>query len=364
VDISLTRCLEHVALAKELFEVCKTMDKWFNLGEGRSVVRGAAAASGTKLRSGVLPGLSRKVVALAREPGYLLDNFPAYALGIHGRTQHVRLGFHGPKIKELVEGGRRLTSLDLVAFTCLFKDVMCKVVAPWALIVQSSSHEPWVQRHREMEYETRLQNLTKHVDHVQGFVHILVLLRQYVSPGDLRVFVKAWAYGSTRKMFSDGSATSFAQALLAFWGSLNDFLHFDGETGGGVPRFRGVELQTLLPTKRDPATMVCLGPHYQCDAYTQMSQARQAQRQAVKGHGRGRGRVRPERLRAGIGDVEPVARTDVKYRGRRDRHKFLIVKGALWVGYARSFVPNSFYCVRIQFVCKDQIPLTGRAQSS
>jgi hypothetical protein len=135
VDISLTRCLERVALAKELFEVCKTMDKWFNLGEGRSVVRGAAAVSGTKLRSGVLPGLSRKVVALAREPGYLLDNFPAYALGIHGRTQHVRLGFHGPKIKELVEGGRRLTSLDLVAFTCLFKDVMCKVVAPWALIV-------------------------------------------------------------------------------------------------------------------------------------------------------------------------------------------------------------------------------------
>ena len=356
VDISLTRCLERVALAKELFEVCKTMDKWFNLGEGRSVVRGAAAVSGTKLRSGVLPGLSRKVVALAREPGYLLDNFPAYALGIHGRTQHVRLGFHGPKIKELVEGGRRLTSLDLVAFTCLFKDVMCKVVAPWALIVQSSSHEPWVQRHREMEYETRLQNLTKHVDHVQGFVHILVLLRQYVSPGDLRVFVKAWAYGSTRKMFSDGSATSFGQMLPAFWGSLNDFLHFDGETGGGVPRFRGVELQTLLPTQRDPATMVCLGPHCQCDAYTQMSQAREAQRQAVKGHGRGRGRVRP--------DVGPVARTDVKYRGRFDRTDPLIVKGALWVGYARSPVPKTYYSVRFQFVSKDQIPSTGRAPQS
>jgi hypothetical protein len=63
VDISLTRCLERVALAKELFEVCKTMDKWFNLGEGRSVVRGAAAASGTKLRSGT----SARAGLLARQ---------------------------------------------------------------------------------------------------------------------------------------------------------------------------------------------------------------------------------------------------------------------------------------------------------
>ena len=193
MDISLTRCVEQCPLAKELFDVCKVMDKWFNLGEGRAIIKSAAAFSGTKLRSGVLPGLSRKVVALAREPGHLLDNFPAYALGIHGRTQHVRLGYHGPNIGELVDGGRRLSSLDLVAFTCVFKDVMSKVVAPWALVVQSSSHEPWVQRHREMEYESRLENLANHVGHVQGFVNIVVLLRQYVSSGELRVFVKAWA---------------------------------------------------------------------------------------------------------------------------------------------------------------------------
>ena len=370
VDISLTRCVEQVPLAKELFEVCKVMDKWFNLGEGRVVLKSAAEFSGIKLRSGVLPGLSRKVVALAREPGHLLDNFPAYALGIHGRTQHVRLGYHGPNIGELVDGGRRLSSLDLVAFTCVFKDVMSKVVAPWALVVQSSSHEPWVQRHREMEYESRLENLANHVGHVQGFVNIVVLLRQYVSSGELRVFVKAWAYGSTRKMFTDGSATSFGQVLPAFWGSLNDFLHFDGDTGG-VPRFRGVELQTLLPTRRDPASMVCLGPHCQCDAYTQELQLRQRARAKAKakakagGKSRGRGRGRAGRLRADdSSDDEPVVLTDIKYRGKRDRQEPLIVKGPLWVGHARSAVPNTFYSVRFQFVSKDQIPLQGRAKAT
>ena len=272
VDISLTQCVKQVALAEELFDVCKVMDKWFNLGEGRSVLKSTAAFSGTKLRSGVLPGLSRKVVALAREPGYLLDNFPAYALGIHGRTQHVRLGFSGPDIGELVEGGRRLTSLDLVAFACVFRDAMCKVVAPWALTVQSSSHEPWVQRRREMEYETRLVDLVAHTKHVQAFVNFVVLLRQYVSPGELRRFVHAWRRGAPKKMFADGSPTGFGKTLPAFWGSLNDFLHFDGDTGG-APQFRGVVLQSLLPTKRDPASMVCLGPHCQHDAHTQMSQA-------------------------------------------------------------------------------------------
>ena len=109
---------------------------------------------------------------------------------------------------------------------------MPKVVAPWALIVQSSSHEPWEQRHREIEYETRLLDLVGHVHHVQGFVNIAVLLRQYVSPGELRLFVNVWRYGSPAKMFGDGSVTSFGKALPAFWGSLNDFLHFDGDTGG------------------------------------------------------------------------------------------------------------------------------------
>ena len=40
------------------------------------------------------------------------------------------------------------------------------------------------------------------------------------------------------------------------------------------------------------------------------------------------------------------------------------MKGAFWVGYAQSSVPNTFYSVRFQFVSKNHIPLTGRAQST
>ena len=132
----LTRAVKAVPMAVELFEVCGLMDQWFNLGEGRLLLKQAAKVAGTRLRSGALPGLTRKVVGLVREPGHLLQNFSAYALGVHGRRAHTRAGHNGPTQGALVEGCRRLTALDFVAFAAPFKDLM-GFVAPWTLAVPS-----------------------------------------------------------------------------------------------------------------------------------------------------------------------------------------------------------------------------------
>ena len=58
------------------------------------------------------------------------------------RDQHTK--------ESLIDTGRRLTALDLVAFTCLFRDMARQVVEPWAKAIQSNALEPWVlqARHR------------------------------------------------------------------------------------------------------------------------------------------------------------------------------------------------------------------------
>ncbi len=123
----------------KLFSVCSLTDQWFNLGDGLLLVRKAAAVAGTRLRSGSLPGIRRKVVTLAREPAHLLHTFQVYALGIHGRSAHTHAGRRGPTIRSFVEGGRRLVSLDLVVYMTIFKDLMGSIVAPWGLVIQRSS---------------------------------------------------------------------------------------------------------------------------------------------------------------------------------------------------------------------------------
>ena len=229
-----------------------------HLGEGRLLLRAAAASIGCPLRGGVLPGLSRKVVALAQKPAHLLDNFPAYAAGAHGRLAHKRAGHHGPNAGELMEGGRRLTCLAFVAFACLFRDVMKRIVAPWGLAVQSASAEPWVVHRHFERHMAALQAATAAAEGFRKFLRVLTLLRQHVPARDLRAFVRAWIYAKASCMFGPEAGDAvWVRVFPAFAWALNGFLHADK-----VPEFRQVEL--FAPPLRDPDMWMCLGPHCQC----------------------------------------------------------------------------------------------------
>ena len=204
-------------MARELFEVCGLMDHWFKLGEGRLLLKQAAAVTGTRLRSGALPGLTRKVVGLIREPGHLLRNFPAYALGVHGHRAHTRAGHAGPTLGSLVEGGRRLTSLDFVAFAAIFKDLM-GFVSPWTLAVQCSSTEPWALRRLQKKHEAELTAAATCLDRVRDFLRVLVLLRQHVNPGELQPFVDAMFYAKQLpSKLNEGDGPVFGELLPTFF---------------------------------------------------------------------------------------------------------------------------------------------------
>ena len=84
-----------------------------------------------------MPGLSRKAVQLARDPGNLLHNLPAYAAAVPGRLAYKRDGhLQKASVKSIIEGGHLVVSLDLIVFATLFRDVMSKLVSPWAFLVQ------------------------------------------------------------------------------------------------------------------------------------------------------------------------------------------------------------------------------------
>ena len=128
-------------LADEMYHVCALMDHMFGMGDGRQLIKTAAAATTVHLRSGSLPGMTRKAVQMCSEPGRLLHNFTAYAAGIHLKEAWRKDG-HSDCPTKLVAAGQRLTALSTVSFTLLFRDILSGTVAPWALAVQDSSMEP------------------------------------------------------------------------------------------------------------------------------------------------------------------------------------------------------------------------------
>ena len=285
-DIVLSRAVADVPLAQELFSVCSLMDQWFNLGEGRLLVKMAAKAVGLRLQSGALPGVSRKVVALAQEPGHLLHNLPAYAVGVHGRFEHKRQDHDGPKLHTLASEGRRLTCLDLIAFTTLFADIMRSIVAPWALVVQSSCMEPWVTRRQQLKHEALLDTAFHSLEAVRKFLRVLVLLRQHCHTTDLCCFVDAWFCGTPRQFCLIDRGTPFGKLFPTFWMSLNSFINFGlSTTGCEDPTFRQVTLLTV--PMGNPADWTDLGAHCQC-ATRQNSRTPQSHkiRVSIRGHRR------------------------------------------------------------------------------
>ena len=154
------------------------------------------------LKSGALPGGTRKAVSLSQEPGHLLHNLPAYVAGLHGKLAYKRAG-HLQKlgVSTIIDGGRRLTSLDFIAFVILFKDLVQKLLSPWMLVIQRSSMEPWELHHRFKVQQRRQQCALICCPLLRYFVKIVVLLKQHVPVDTLRHFTMAMSYGAPQNMF-------------------------------------------------------------------------------------------------------------------------------------------------------------------
>ena len=149
-DIALSRAIKKSPLAEEVYEVSAAISHMFHHGDGRLILESAGHAVGHHRRSSGMPGATRKAVGLGGEPGNLLANFPAYAAGMHGRMEWRHQG-HGQQYaaRVLVDTGRRLTSVDFVAFTLLFRDIFRVCISPWSLVIQSSALAMGLARKKE-----------------------------------------------------------------------------------------------------------------------------------------------------------------------------------------------------------------------
>jgi hypothetical protein len=280
-DKRIMRAIAACPAALELFDIGRLMDVFFGFGDGRLLLRSAASMIDTSTRSGAMPGITRKGVSLTREPGHLLDNLPAYAVAMRGKSalRREKRGQH--TLEVLTEAGRRLTAVDTIAFAILFKDVLEKAVAPWTAVVQSSSMEPWVLRQRLEAQTAKLKGILTLIRKARRMVRILVLLRSHAALEDIQRFAKALAYADPSRFFTDHydyqyirddhetivticipirqqehSTLLWGRWLPTFWLSLPkllDELH---------PKFRGVDLLCEADlTKQD---LSCLSPHCQC----------------------------------------------------------------------------------------------------
>ncbi len=293
-DRRIARSIAACALAEETFEVAQLMDVLFGHGDGRLLLRTAAEMADTTIRRGAMPGLTRKGAGLTREPGQLLDNLPAYAVGLRGKVAHKREGRHGPNLGILTEAGRRLTAVDFVAFAAGFRDVLQRVVAPWVADTQKSSMEPWVLNRKMETHTSQLMAYRRLIHSTRRMLRVLVLLRSHVPLRDLRELIRALMYARPSQFFTDhrgqrvGALVSgsvyadeltWGRGMPVFWFSLRGFLN------ERRPSFRGVEL--LCEPDASKQDLWCLSPHCQCSFLAGRGQSRNPQKvpmpQALRG---------------------------------------------------------------------------------
>jgi hypothetical protein len=183
-DLALSRAIRGSPMAQEVFAVCALCDQLFGLGDGALLLRAAGHATQTPLRSGALPGLTRKAAGLSREPGHLLDNFTAYAAGLHLRREWTREGHNTHSLTSLVDVGRRLTALNFVAFVLLFRDIMERVVSPWTAVIQSACLEPWALAPKHNAMVARRRETISLIYWARELLRVCTLLRQHVPLKD------------------------------------------------------------------------------------------------------------------------------------------------------------------------------------
>ena len=263
-DIAVNRAIGESPLAWELSAVVRLMDVLFHHGDGTLMLKTASQLAQDEVpRHGNLSGQARKVGTLAREADIVLHNFKSYAASMHlrhclrdeGRDRHTKEG--------LIDTGRRLTSLDLVAFTSLFRDMARQVVEPWAKAIQSNALEPWVLQARHRRHTVVSKELLDVLFWSRAFLRVLVLLKQHAHEDDIKKLVGAAFFASPVTFFpvsAAGVSSCFGRRLPAYYLALKDFL-----TGSG-PSFNGVTLQ-ILPTSEANATKMCFGPHCMCSFF-------------------------------------------------------------------------------------------------
>lgn len=166
--------------------------------------------------------------------------------GGHTTTKKTQEGHGQYTASALVAAGRRLTSLDLVAFVLLFRELMMHLVAPWTKVIQSSALEPWALHRAYQKHTDATRGALTVLKFGRSLLRICVLLQQHCAQADVKALLIACLYATPGKLFPEstrsehGAGTAFGRLLPGFLLALPGFLRADG------PKFRKVGL--MAPT--------------------------------------------------------------------------------------------------------------------
>ena len=218
--IAVKRAADGTPMAQELQDITQIMDSMFGVNEGTAIFKACADAIGLKKQSTFLPGATRKDAALEAEPGNFLTHLKAYAAGLQVRKDWKRAGHSSFHISALEAAGRRATSVDLVAFALLYRDLIRRAVAPVAKISQCLQ-EPWLARAALDDWQARLLGLASVVRSWREMLRITFLLRQWLSSRQVDLLIKALFFASPVDFFLNENrmtrpATVWGRGLPAF----------------------------------------------------------------------------------------------------------------------------------------------------
>ena len=291
-SIKTSRATKSNADAQEISSLLRLCDERFHLGDGQKILRLTASAAGTQLPQGSnWVNVTRQSSGLAREVEHFKKHFKTYAAAFHTREEWRQLG-HDTSQEELVQGGRRLTSVQSVAFGILFGDFLKRCQEPWTLRCQVIS-EPWSLEWSHLRYARKCSDFLRMLFWCRQWIRVIVLLRPFCALVDLRKFIYVSATArpslffivsriqdnSVRKTVScrAANANSWPPALAAThftetassplipsWTSFFPvFIRFCSNIiAAPSPTFDNVELHTVVNPAMEK--LWCLAPHCQC----------------------------------------------------------------------------------------------------
>ena len=257
-DLALRRAIEETPLAVDLFDTCARMDGLFGFGDGRLLLRAVAQGVGVQARDTRMPGMTRKAVQLSEEPANFLHNFKPYAYGLHVREEWRKEGHAGVTHDKLIEHSTALFRFDVICFALLLRDIMSKVVAPWAKLIQGNSVEPWTVRHMLTKKQRKCREAQEALHAVREVLRVLVLLRQWVPVPTIRHMTRAFFFARPADIFPESHPDQlvFGRVFPAFFSAVNEFL------SNRIPTYQRVQLRGSIPDNLDE--FMCLGPHCMC----------------------------------------------------------------------------------------------------
>ena len=246
VDNGTMRAVRAVPVAEEVFKVGKILEWEFGYGDGGSMFRGVCDFLGEPWHAVKGTGGNRKVVYHSGTPGNILQNFRAYAVGLHCKMEWKRQGHGKKKLEQRIEEARRLTHVSFVVFCLLFNDILVSAVRPYALIVQACAEPGEVSLAEERMFET-IEKMLAAVESARVMNRVLALCRQHCIGEEFGPYLAAIG-GSPSGLWAK-TFTSFASAAPELYSHQ-------------PPRWCGVQLGTQQVISR-PKEQV-LGPHCQC----------------------------------------------------------------------------------------------------